>query len=410
LRLASDVQEQHAMPGASPIHLHRRSVKSALKRSDLSDSFLAAKYRFSPYMACEHGCLYCDGRAERYFVEGRFDRDIVVRDNIVAQLAVDLAKQRETGFIAVGSGITDVYQPAEASEQLTRQCAEVLAEHDFSVVVLTKSKLILRDLDVWCRVNERSRFVLAVSLATTDDNLRKKTEPRAASVDERVETLRAFKAAGCGVGMLAMPLLPSLSDNQSQIDALYALAEEIGVDWLMPAGLTLRPGRQKSTYLEAMSRFYPDGSAQLEAIYADDRSSGSPSVRYRQELQRRFRATPASAIIPPLVPHDLFRDRLQLYDEIWVLLQHMAELYAWRGIDTARLRRGSRRYLAWLKERKRTYNRRRSLAYADLEEEVRQLLRSGEAERVVDNARLAGFLAEVALERKTLDYATLELA
>jgi DNA repair photolyase len=405
-----NMSKQQPMSEPPPIRLHRRGVKNALKRGDLSDSFLAAKYRFSPYMACEHGCLYCDGRAERYYVEGRFDRDIVVRDNVAEQLAADLVKQRETGFIAVGSGVTDVYQPTEASEQLTRRCAQVLAEHDFPVVVLTKSRLILRDLDIWRRVNERSRFVLAVSLALTDDRLRRQFEPRASSVEERIETMRAFKAAGCAVGMLAMPLLPGIGDSQGQIDALYALATEIGVDWMMPAGTTLRPGRQKSVFLEAMRLLHPERLSDVEAIYADERDSGSPSAAHRHELHRRFRAAPDSEAIPPLVPHRLFKDRLLLYDEIWVLLQHMAELYEWRGVDTARLNRGSRRYLRWLQGRKRLYNRRRSMSYADLEEEVRQLLRSGEAERMIGNARLTGFLADVALARKTLDYATLELA
>ena len=84
-------------------------------------------------------------------ITGEFDRDIVVRDNVVEVLKADLGKQRETGFVAVGSGVTDVYQPTESSEKLTRQCAEVMAEHDFPVVLLTKSKLILRDLDLWKR-------------------------------------------------------------------------------------------------------------------------------------------------------------------------------------------------------------------------------------------------------------------
>ena len=85
---------------------HEREVKAALRKGLLGEPFLASRYSFSPYMACGHGCAYCDGRAERYYVEGEFDRDIVVRSNIASRLDEELGRVRERAVVSVGSGIS----------------------------------------------------------------------------------------------------------------------------------------------------------------------------------------------------------------------------------------------------------------------------------------------------------------
>ena len=174
---------------------------------------MVGKYSFSPYMACAHGCVYCDGRAERYYVEGDFERDIVVRPNLPELLASELPKLRERGFISIGSGISDAYQPIEAENRIMARCAEVLAAHDHPVTLMSKSALALRDLDAWKAVNDRTRFMMLVSLTHADDGTRQVWEPGASSVDDRIEMLRRFSEAGCATGVLAMPLLPEITDT-----------------------------------------------------------------------------------------------------------------------------------------------------------------------------------------------------
>src|SRR3990172_1299304 len=97
---------------------HDRRVKCALRKAKLGEPFLASRFSFSPYMACGHGCAYCDGRAERYWVDGVFDRDIVVRTNIVEVLEAEVTRLRERAVVSVGSGISDAYQPVELSREL----------------------------------------------------------------------------------------------------------------------------------------------------------------------------------------------------------------------------------------------------------------------------------------------------
>lgn len=304
--------------------LHRRPVRQILKRANLSGSFVVGKYRFSPYMACEHGCAYCDGRAERYYVEGSFDRDIVVRENAPERLAEELAKQRERGFVSLGSGVSDVYQPVEEELELTRRCLEVLAAHPFPVTVMAKSHLALRDLNLLRTLASGPGCMVIVSLTFADDSLRAGFQPGASSVEDRIELLRACSSAGCHIGVLAMPLLPRISDTDEQVEALFEQLLPLSPDFVMPAGLTLRPGAQKEFFF-----------------------------------------------------------------------------------DTQALDGGRRRYIRWLGERKRWYNRHRSMSYEELDAELRTSTMNGTLASVLENQRLARFVSEIVEAGCVFDYGSL---
>jgi DNA repair photolyase len=386
------------------VRIHEREVRAVLRRERLSEPFLAAKYRFSPYSACEHGCLYCDGRAERYYVEGEFDRDIVVRSNAPDLLASELPRLRERGVISIGSGITDAYQPAEGRFALTRRCAEVLAGGDHAAALLTKSALAARDLDLWAEVNARGGFLLLVSLVFADDGPRRMFEPRASTVAARLQLLRAFKQRGCSVGVLAMPLLPFVCDRDADIAALLDALAAIPVDFVIPSGLTLRPGRQKEVYLDTLRRDLPALLPGVEALYAECRASGAPLAAYSRDLAGRCAAALDARGLPGLVPHAVYRGRMQVYDELNVLLLHMEEIYGRRGVDTAALRAARRRYMEWLTPRKGEVDRRRSLRHDALDEELRVLCASRELASILGNERLAAFVRAVVLERRVFDY------
>ncbi len=180
------------------------TVKKLLKKENPAFPF-GGKYRFSPYMACGHSCIYCDGRYEKYHVEGDFDRDIVVRENAPELLEKEIAKLREPGPICLSSGISDAYQPVEKELKITRQCAEILSQHKHPVVIHTKSSLVLRDIDYWEEVHNKSAFTLMISLTMSSDNIRKKLEPGASSVTEKLEAIKKFRSRGMNAGILAMP-------------------------------------------------------------------------------------------------------------------------------------------------------------------------------------------------------------
>jgi len=390
------------------IRQHERIVKTGIKKQNLSESFVVGKYRCSPYMACQHGCVYCDGRAERYYVEGDFSKDIVVRPNLPDRLTVEIPKLREKGFITIGSGITDAYQPIEAEREITRRCAEVFTVFNSPVSVMTKSALSLRDLDIWKEVAAGPGFMYLVSLTFSDDEERKIFEPGASSVYERIEALKEFKKAGCYTGILAMPLLPGITDTDKNLESLYRIAEDANVDFIMPAGLTLRPGRQKAFFFNCIAENFPNLLSLYKELYKENRESGLAVIGYRKQLVERCFKYNSRFEVPFLVPHTIYRNKLHIYDEMYVLLHHMLELYDVRQVDTRPLKSGLDRFTRWLTARKAEYNKKRSVSFRWLDRELEEIVRSGEIDRVLENDRLGAFFREIVLERKAFDFLKLE--
>lgn len=382
---------------------HYREVKKALKKDLLVNLFSFAKYKLSPYSACGHGCLYCDGRAEKYYVQGDFARDIVIRKNIPELLLKEIKGLREFGTIGIGSGTTDVYQPVEKEEGLMRRCAEILAESGFPVSILTKSSLILRDLDLWARVNEKGRFILMITLTTLNEDIRRIFEPGAPPVEERLETIKAFKSAGCAVGVLCMPLLPMISDLRDDVSELFVTLKRLGADFIMPGSLTLRPGIQKDIYLSAIESHYPHLIEKYRHIYSENRKSGMPLKTFLKEFNDKVFPLLSGLSMPWLMPHSVFTGTMPVYDEIHVLMHQMMEIYACSGTDISRLKRAAEKYENWLVERKKTFSRRPSLDEDYVSGPLLGMIESGGFADLIENTRLASFIKEVVMGGKVFD-------
>lgn len=390
-----------------------------LRRASLPDAFTDALYACSPYRGCGHGCLYCDGRAEKYYVEGDFARDIVTRPWLPDVLARELTTLREWGALALGSGVTDVYQPCERSELLTRRIVEAVADMPdrtvaggvppLPVVVLTKSALILRDLDLWTRIDARAGVLVLVSITTLDDTVRRAFEPGASPLGERLEIFRACHAAGIATGALAMPFLPGITDDSRSITALMEALAGLGTTFVMPGGLTLRPGRQKECVGRLLAAHYPDLVALYARLYGENRASGSPAFAYRARLDREIGPIRHRLGLPRHVPHPLLRRLLAPHDELWVLFSQMRDLYAERGVDTLRLAEASDRYGAWLRAMRTTFRRRRTLPVSWLGERFGTAIETGELAQVLANDKLARFTERVARDRLVFDHETLAL-
>lgn len=387
-----------------------RDVTHAIKRASLPDPFTTSLYAYSPYQACAHGCAYCDGRAEKYFVEGEFDRDIRIRRNLPALFEAEIGRLREPGIICAGSGVTDVYQPLEAREGLMAQVAAILAGRPFPAMVLTKSNLVRRDLPLWKRIAEGPGFILCVTITGTDEEVRRVFERRAASYQERLETVRLFHDAGCPVGVLAMPLLPGLSDDRDSMERLFSACKESGADFIMPGNLTLRPGRQKEFFLSALASRFPELAGQYEDLYAENRSSGNTTWRYREAFYRRAAGALAKLQIPSLCPHRIYRTMMPAHDEIFILLNHMASLFESRGVNTAGLKKSLSSYGAWLAAERSKFRRHRSWPSSYLSERFSEAHESGELSSLIDNRKLTAFIRAVAIDRAVFDYVTLKLS
>ena len=279
----------------------------------------------------------------------------------------------------------------------------MLADHRLPVTILTKSSLIARDLDLWSEAHVTAGFVLMASLVTLDDGLRAIVEPSASPVEARLETLRAFKARGCGVGAAAMPLLPFLTDSDTQLDALARALGQVGVDFVLVGGLTLRPGRQKAAFFDTLRRSFADLLPHYERLYGEDRPSGAPRREYGEDVQRRAEAALARAGLVTVLPHRLYQGRLPVYDEVDVLLQQMRWHFACHADALRRLEGPRRRYREWLLSRKDALARRRSLREADVTAELTALAASDEWPAWLGSDKLAAFLREVIVDRRVFD-------
>lgn len=299
-----------------------RDVKSVLLVRSATDAWFVAPYGLNLYRGCEHGCAYCDGRAEKYHVEGDFARDIVVKRNALDLVPRELDRLPEPGFLFVGGGVSDSWQPAEVRYRLARGVLELALDRGIPVHVLTKSALVERDLDLLERIAARSRAILCFSIQTVDEGLRQAMEPGAAPLETRWRILRDARARGIATGVMASPVLPGLSDTPEAIDALVARAAAEGVRFVLGSGLTLRPGVQKDAMFAAVARIRPDLLPGYEKVYRSDRQSGVANPIYYQRVAARFKQALARHAMPAVLPLDVWRGFVPRYVEVALRLDH----------------------------------------------------------------------------------------
>ncbi len=379
-----------------------------LKRARLPDPFMHALYAVSPYRACGHGCAYCDGRAEKYYVDGDFERDIVARDHVPEALTAELAKIRERGIVAIGSGVTDAYQPLETERCLTPRCLEPIERAGLPALVMTKSALIRRDLDLWTRLTRGPGAVVIMSITSVDESVRELMEPGASPFKERIETLAAFKEAGCTIGVLAMPLLPGITDGEASFRTLIEALSPLEPAFIMPGGLTLRPGRQKDHYLSRIAEHHPNLLGLYETLYDENRASGMPRSSASRALFQRCSGILAEAGIPRMLPFNAYAPLMPLHDAVHILLRDMIELFGSRGVDTRRLRSATDRYDTWLLDLRSWFRRHRSEPAAWLSDRFMEAVSGEEIATIVQNDRLIGLIKEIVLEGSIFDYRSLK--
>jgi len=391
------------------INRHYKDVKRVIRKQLFAEPYFVSKYSFSPYMACEHACKYCDGRAEKYYVQGDYEKDIIIRENLPDILKIELSKLREKGIIFIGSGISDAYQPVEESEKIMRRSARIILNSKFSAAVLTKSSLICRDLDIWKQVNEKNGFTLMISLITLNDDHRKIFEPNASSVQERLHTLKLFKNNGIPVGVMAMPFLPLINDSHDQMKLLIEKVIDAGADFIFPGCLTLRPGNQKKVYFDIITKHFPRLISRYNELYGKELISGNPSYSYRNDFYKMTGRILQQKKILERIPHKIYKDRFSICDEIFILLDHMQHLYHKNKIDTDTLKSASRKYHEWLMKERKIFNRRRNLSEDHLDRQLISLMENGEFEKIINNRKLDKFLKRIVLDRNIFDYNKLKL-
>jgi DNA repair photolyase len=345
-------------------------AKSITRVAGTTDPWFLGRYGMNLYRGCEHGCLYCDGRAERYHVGGDFDREITVKRNAVRVLDAELGRIREPGFVFLGGGVSDAYQPAEARFRLARGVLELALKHHLPVHVLTKSALVERDLDLLEQINQDTRAILSFSVQTLDEAVRARFEPGAAPLDARWRLLAEGERRGLATGVMAMPVLPGISDQPDAIERLVGRAREVDADFVCLGGLTLRPGAQKETLLAAIAEHCPQHAEGYRRTYAAERPSGAADPRYYRRLDERFRLALQRHGLPDRPPRRLFSGLVPCYVEAAVLLEHQEHARSLEGERRARLDLAGIAIQRWARGRFAA-SRRRGYDWRSVEQELR---------------------------------------
>jgi DNA repair photolyase len=351
-----------------------QDAKTITRLRGMVDPWFLCRYGMNLYRGCEHGCAYCDGRAERYYVPGDFGRDITVKRNAVAVLDRELSRLKEPGFMFLGGGVCDAYQPAERRYRLARGVLELAKKYQLPVHVLTKASLVERDFDLLAEINAQTRVILSFSIQTLDDELRARFEPAAASVTERLTLLSAAKELGMGVGVMAMPVLPGLSDQPETIDRLVGTMADLGADFVCGGGLTLRPGTQKETYFAVLRAHHAELVPGYERAYRSNRASGVPDPRYLARVDARFAAALGRHGLPGRPPRRLFTGLMPLYAEAAVLLEHRDFELQQAGAPGGRLGQSGHAIQHWARQSFAKRGRRKTFNGTILEAEFRAMV------------------------------------
>ena len=219
-------------------------------------SILSAQNGMNLYRGCQHGCIYCDSRSRCYRMDHRFE-DVAVKENAVELLTAALRRKRRACMIATGS-MSDPYTPIEGELELTRRALEVIERHGCGISILTKSDLILRDLELLQRINRRSKAVVQMTLTTMDDRLCRMIEPGVCPTSRRIEVLKECQRAGIPTVVWLCPILPWLNDTEENIRGIVESCAEAGVRGIVQfgLGLTLRDGSREYYYTQ-LDRNFP---------------------------------------------------------------------------------------------------------------------------------------------------------
>ena len=227
------------------------------------------------YRGCAHGCIYCDSRSKCYRFTHDFE-DIEVKENAPELLESILRTRRRRSVIGSGS-MADPYQPCEKDWQLTRRCLALLDQYAFGATVITKSDLVLRDIDLFESIQQKAKSVLQMTLTVADDDLSRVLEPHVCTTTRRYEVLKDFQRLQIPTVVWMTPILPFLTDTAENVQRLLDYCLDAGVKGIVcfDMGLTLRDGNREY-YYAALDRHFPGLSREYRRRYGTAYNVPSP--------------------------------------------------------------------------------------------------------------------------------------
>ena len=227
------------------------------------------------YRGCENGCKYCFAVYSHKYMKPEEKQDrlsngyydhIYVKTNVAERLDKELSRpgfKREA--VNIG-GVCDSYQSAEAEYELMPDILRVMIKHKMPILICTKSDLILRDFDLIDELSKCAFVNIASTITITDESLREKIEPGAVSAKRRFSMLEKFKKTDASIGVHTMPILPLLTDNQENMEAIFSGTRAVGADYIILQTLHLR-GQTRQIYFDFIKNEFPALYEKMRYLY-----------------------------------------------------------------------------------------------------------------------------------------------
>jgi DNA repair photolyase len=245
--------EQHPWP---PTVVVERPAKTIISRNESPD--LPFSQSINPYLGCEHGCIYCYARPSYAYWDLSpgldFETRLFAKTNAPELLRAELAKRSYRCEPIMLGANTDAYQPIEREWKLTRRVVEILHETRHPLIIVTKSALVERDIDLLGAMAAQGLAHVAVSIGLLDGELARKLEPRAAAPHRRIQVIRTLAAAGIPVTVLVAPIIPQLNDKD--LEAVLEQAHAAGASNAFYVMLRL-PHELKELFRDWLRQHYP---------------------------------------------------------------------------------------------------------------------------------------------------------
>jgi DNA repair photolyase len=253
-----------------PRTIPAKTILSKLKHG--ADPWFGITYNMNLYRGCQHQCIYCDSRSECYQLGDL--ADIRIKENALVLLEKELKSKRIKATIGFGS-MNDPYMPVEKSEELVRSALKLLIRYRFPAHIITKSDLVVRDIDL---LKQLTSVYAAVSftITTASDQLARVIEPAAPVSSKRLEAMRNLADAGIYTGVTLMPLLPFINDSWAEVEALIVKSKEAGARYLLFwPGMTLRAGLREYFY-DQLDRHFPGIKEKYISTFGEKYTCNSP--------------------------------------------------------------------------------------------------------------------------------------
>lgn len=254
--------------------MHYKEVKGILSPSN----------GMNLYRGCSHGCIYCDSRSKCYQINHKFE-DIEIKKNALELLEQKLISKRNKCMIGTGS-MTDPYLHLEKELEYTKKSLELISKYGYGVSILTKSNMILRDLEKLKEINNKTKCVVQITLTTYDEDLCKILEPNVSTTKERYEVLKVMRDNNIPTVVWLGPILPYINDTEENLRGLlnYCIEAKVYGIICFGMGLTLREGNREYFY-DKLDIHFPGLKKIYQEKYKDDYEVGS---QYGNKLMKIF--------------------------------------------------------------------------------------------------------------------------